>query len=69
MWRDDLLSEARSRGHDEGYHNGGHIADLDIAMRMLKYGCPLDQVARITELTPEKVFELQERVRTSALKA
>ena len=69
MWRDDLLSEARSRGFDEGYDNSGHITDLNIAMRMLKYGCPLDQVARCTELIEEKVFELQERVRIRAQKA
>ena len=69
MWRDDLIPEEQTRAYDESYHEGGHIAHLDIAIRMLKDDWPLDKVARYTDLTQEKLFELRERVRTRAQKA
>ena len=55
--------------YDESSHDGRHIAHLDIALRILKTDYPLDKVARNTHLTPEKLFEVHERVRTKAQKA
>ena len=69
MWRDALFSKQRVKNYDERSHDGRHIINREIAMRMLKRDYPLDDISDITSLTQEKLFELHERMRIGAQKA
>ncbi|MBO4336386.1 MAG: hypothetical protein J5846_11255 [Desulfovibrio sp.] len=68
MLRNNNFDE-RNTCYDESYHDGGHIADRNVAMRMLQRNYPLDDISDITGLTKEKLFELHERVRIKAQNA
>ncbi|MCR5813454.1 MAG: hypothetical protein K6G15_03030 [Desulfovibrio sp.] len=56
------------KGFDEGKHNSKRITKIEFALLFLENGLPIERIPKAIDLTPEKLFELQEQVRQKSLK-
>ncbi len=60
-WKlDHVFDEVEQKGIEKGIENGEEKAKIEFAKRMLKANIEIEQIAEFSELSLEKIKELQE---------